>query len=69
MGRDVSTDWQSLVAVCIALACTAWMVRYVARPFATRVAKICRKCGTRPAAEEGPDLLQIQPPVTRENQD
>lgn len=68
MGRDVSTDWQSLVAICIALACTAWMVRYVARPFVTRVARICQKCGSCPAAEEGADLLQIQPPAARETQ-
>ena len=61
-------DWQSLVAIGIALVCTAWMVRYVARPFATSVAQICRKCGSPAAAEETADLLQIEPPAAPKNQ-
>ena len=59
----MSTDWQSLVAVCIALACAAWIVRYVARPFVTRVAQACQKCDPPlPAGEGTGDLLQIEPP-------
>ena len=65
----VSTDWQSLVAVCIALVCAAWMVRYVARPFVTRVAEACRKCDPPSPAEEGTgDLLQIAPRGAPQNQ-
>ena len=65
----MNTDWQSLVAISIALACSAWIVRYIARPFVTRIAQVCRKCDPpSPAADETADLLQIEPAVTPKKQ-
>ncbi|MBI2506402.1 MAG: hypothetical protein HYW07_24565 [Candidatus Latescibacteria bacterium] len=51
-------DWQSLIAIGLAVAGGAWAAWSAVRPFVRRHAR-CGDCGGHPAP---PDLLQIDPP-------
>ena len=54
-------DWQTYVALVIALACAVWVLWYVARPLFTKVAEICGICSDSPEARDEVELLQIEP--------
>ena len=54
-------DWQTYVALVIALGCGVWVLWYVARPLFSRLAEICGVCSDSPETPDEVELLQIEP--------
>lgn len=63
-------DWQSPVAVAIAILCALWLVWQIARPFATGTLTACSGCtfcgvNGKDGAKDA-ELLQLEPLKAKE---
>ena len=55
-------DWQTTIAIAIALASAAWVVRHLLRPFLRRRNRLTAddSCARSPSHDQG-ELVQISP--------